>query len=129
MMQNRENVNEDRHQCKFCTDLCYFSMIKCTEHTVSTQNSQQSSNTSAETMNNSKYTNKVAKRAAALEAANESGQYCIHHLAYCGCPIEHYSVVYRYSTQELHNFMDIINKACIDRDSSIEVMDSSQQST
>lgn len=35
IMQDRDNVEGDAHQCKYCTDLCYLSMIKCIEHTVS----------------------------------------------------------------------------------------------
>ena len=27
-------VDEDQFQCKLCTDLCYFSMIKCKFHTT-----------------------------------------------------------------------------------------------
>ena len=29
VMENRDKVPEDRHQCKFCTDFAYASMIKC----------------------------------------------------------------------------------------------------
>lgn len=28
-IENRDLVDEDEFQCKLCTDLCYFSMIKC----------------------------------------------------------------------------------------------------
>lgn len=31
---NRDMVEEDEFQCKLCTDLCYFSMIKCKIHTL-----------------------------------------------------------------------------------------------
>ena len=33
MMKDREKVEEDANQCKYCTDLCYLSMIRCSEHT------------------------------------------------------------------------------------------------
>jgi len=29
MLENRENVTEDAHQCHYCTDFAYFSMIVC----------------------------------------------------------------------------------------------------
>ena len=29
ILENREKVPEDAHQCHFCTDFCYLSMIKC----------------------------------------------------------------------------------------------------
>lgn len=29
ILENREKVSEDAHQCHFCTDFCYLSMIKC----------------------------------------------------------------------------------------------------
>lgn len=28
-MEDRDNVEEDAHQCKYCTDLCYLSMAQC----------------------------------------------------------------------------------------------------
>jgi histone demethylase JARID1 len=31
-MQDRENVAEDTHQCKFCTDFAYLSLVHCTVH-------------------------------------------------------------------------------------------------
>ncbi|CDW79070.1 lysine-specific demethylase 5b [Stylonychia lemnae] len=32
IMAQRENVPEDQHQCNFCTDFAYLSMIYCTKH-------------------------------------------------------------------------------------------------
>ena len=29
MMENRDKIGEDEHQCHFCTDFCYLSLIKC----------------------------------------------------------------------------------------------------
>jgi hypothetical protein len=34
IMENRENVAEDAHQCYYCTDFAYMSMIKCTYHKI-----------------------------------------------------------------------------------------------
>jgi len=34
MLSNRELADEDQFQCKFCTDLCYMSMITCKDHTL-----------------------------------------------------------------------------------------------
>ena len=34
MMQDRESVEEDHHQCKYCTDLCFMSMAQCKTHTL-----------------------------------------------------------------------------------------------
>jgi hypothetical protein len=31
-MEDRENVAEDAHQCKFCTDFAYLSLVHCTVH-------------------------------------------------------------------------------------------------
>jgi histone demethylase JARID1 len=33
-MANRENVAEDQHQCYYCTDFCYVSLIKCKNHKI-----------------------------------------------------------------------------------------------
>ena len=30
LMENREQVAEDAHQCNYCTDFAYFSLIHCT---------------------------------------------------------------------------------------------------
>jgi len=35
----KQGLDEDAFQCKFCTDLCYFSMIRCAKHTTSPVNS------------------------------------------------------------------------------------------
>mmetsp|Transcript_52821 Transcript_52821/g.72353 ORF Transcript_52821/g.72353 Transcript_52821/m.72353 type:complete len:118 (+) Transcript_52821:1416-1769(+) len=32
IMDNRQDVVEDAHQCKFCTDFTYVSMIFCSKH-------------------------------------------------------------------------------------------------
>lgn len=90
-------------------------MIRCSEHTVSPVGSQASEPT-AETANapviaQSKYTNKQEKRKAALQSAGESGQYCIHHLTYCGCPMSNYTVVLRYSNEELEMLMTKVTTA------------------
>lgn len=29
-MNNRDDVDEDQYQCKYCTDLCFLSMLTCT---------------------------------------------------------------------------------------------------
>jgi hypothetical protein len=31
-LEDRENVPEDAHQCKFCTDFAYMSLVHCTVH-------------------------------------------------------------------------------------------------
>ena len=99
-------------------------MIKCSEHTSSPVVSQASTSNNSNTSAESKYfTNKAAKRAASLEAASESAQYCIHHLTYCGCPITNYTVVYRYSTDELYDFLDKITQVCFERDSSVQMIE------
>lgn len=33
-MEDRENVPEDAHQCHYCTDWCYSSMIHCESHQI-----------------------------------------------------------------------------------------------
>ena len=33
-MVDREHVDEDAYQCKYCTDLCYLSMAMCKVHTL-----------------------------------------------------------------------------------------------
>jgi hypothetical protein len=33
-MPNRDNVSEDQHQCYYCTDFCYISLIKCKTHKI-----------------------------------------------------------------------------------------------
>eukprot|EP00347_Sterkiella_histriomuscorum_P022301 403330965 len=35
MMSNRDQVAEDEHQCQYCTDFTYISMIKCSVHNFS----------------------------------------------------------------------------------------------
>lgn len=32
LMANRDEVAEDEHQCHYCTDFAYLSMIKCSNH-------------------------------------------------------------------------------------------------
>ena len=34
LMANREEVPEDEHQCFYCTDFAYVSMIKCKNHKI-----------------------------------------------------------------------------------------------
>ena len=34
MIVNRDQIDEDENQCKFCTDLCYLSMVQCSKHTL-----------------------------------------------------------------------------------------------
>lgn len=31
-LEDRDHVDEDEYQCKYCTDLCYLSMATCTVH-------------------------------------------------------------------------------------------------
>ena len=74
-MQNRDQVDEDAFQCKYCTDLCYWSMIKCSVHTCSLNTSSQERIGSEEKQarkSGRKYLSKQEKRALALEEAQES---------------------------------------------------------
>lgn len=116
-------IDEDLFQCKYCTDLCYLSMIKCSVHTSSPFNSQID-RPSAEGKYKRSYRkqqlSKQEKRAKALEEASESSQYCIHHLDYCECPATNYTLVYRYSTAELNQMLDSISKQCENTDSSVQ---------
>jgi len=41
MMKDRDSIEESENQCKYCTDLCYLSMIKCSEHTNTPVQSQE----------------------------------------------------------------------------------------
>jgi hypothetical protein len=34
IMENRDNVAEDAHQCYYCTDFAYMSLVKCTHHKI-----------------------------------------------------------------------------------------------
>jgi len=29
-LENRDEIDEDAYQCKYCTDLCFLSMLSCT---------------------------------------------------------------------------------------------------
>lgn len=94
MLSNRELADEDQFQCKFCTDLCYMSMITCKDHTLGgidinlmhMQAQTSSKNTDSKpsisvsedstkddsNMQNQKYLTKAQKRAKALAEAAES---------------------------------------------------------
>jgi hypothetical protein len=113
MLQNRDEYDEDSFQCKYCTDLCYWSMIRCSEHTPSSQSSEpQNTIKEKKSGQTSRYTNKQEKRASQLSNQSESQQYCIHHLGYCGCEPQNYQIVYRYSTSELQELLVKIKNAC-----------------
>jgi hypothetical protein len=105
-MPNREQVEEDAHQCKYCTDLCFLSMAMCKTHTMA---DSQECTPSTEM---SQVVTKQEKRAKQVSQATESHQYCIWHLGVCGCQINNINVVYRFKTEELHQYMAIINAAC-----------------
>lgn len=32
ILEDREHIDEDEFQCKYCTDLCYLSMGTCVDH-------------------------------------------------------------------------------------------------
>mmetsp|Transcript_11041 Transcript_11041/g.18467 ORF Transcript_11041/g.18467 Transcript_11041/m.18467 type:complete len:95 (-) Transcript_11041:440-724(-) len=40
VLEEREKVEEDEFQCKYCTDLCYFSFVICTNHSDSFKTDQ-----------------------------------------------------------------------------------------
>lgn len=33
-MEDRENVAEDAHQCNYCTDFAYLSVLRCKNHKI-----------------------------------------------------------------------------------------------
>ena len=41
-LKNRDKIEEDAFQCKWCTDHCYMSMIQCVEHTCRDSSSKLS---------------------------------------------------------------------------------------
>ena len=118
MLRDVDDFEEVDHQCKFCTDLCYLSMIQCAIHTCSPEEKQLDPCLEAQN-----FTNKYEKRNKALNSARLSGQYCISHFTYCGCPKECYTLVYRYTTEELLQFKSTIIDACQARDSSLTILD------
>lgn len=129
MLEDRDTVDEDAYQCKYCTDLCYFSMIKCKGTTCVKNPESESQKDSSEKEPVEKFVSKYSKRkqmskqekrASALSSQPDSEQYCIHHLGYCGCTMDNYTLVYRFSTVELQQMLKAIQKACQDRDSSVE---------
>ena len=105
-------------------------MIKCKSEACRKRNnpeseSQKDSSENKEPAIVSKYSkrkqmSKQEKRASALSSQPDSEQYCIHHLGYCGCSMDNYILVYRFTTAELQQMLKTIQKACIDRDSSVE---------
>lgn len=105
-LPDRDEVEEDAHQCKYCTDLCFLSMAICKIHTSP---SSQESSPSTEV---SQVMTKQEKRAKQVSQATESHQYCIWHLGVCGCQMNNINVVYRFKTEELHQYMSAINAAC-----------------
>lgn len=36
-MPNRDHTDESHYQCRYCTDLCYFSFMVCVDHMDSDQ--------------------------------------------------------------------------------------------
>ena len=34
LMENRDTVTEDAHQCQYCTDFAYFSLIQCSKCSI-----------------------------------------------------------------------------------------------
>lgn len=105
-MQDREEVEEDAHQCKYCTDLCFMSMAMCKLHTMPSSNESSPSTEVSQTLT------KQEKRAKQVSHATESHQYCIWHMGVCGCHMGEILVVYRFKTEELHQWMSMINAAC-----------------
>lgn len=107
-LQNRDEFGEDAFQCKYCTDLCYWSMIKCSEHTIEKTEINQGADEAKKLVGRCMMS-KQEKRQQALKEAQGSAQYCVHHLNYCGCAVPKYTMVYRYTTQELNQMLDDIN--------------------
>lgn len=103
-------VDEDAHQCKYCTDLCFLSMAMCKEHTLPSQESTPATEASQVVMT------KQEKRAKMVSQSTESHQFCIQHLNVCGCTMDNFLVVYRYRTEELQEYMTMINNFCIQED-------------
>lgn len=122
MLENREKFDEDAFQCKYCTDLCYFSMIKCSEHTCGKpdSNASEEANKPVTKYSKRRQTSSKQKNDSSQSSVTESEQYCIHHLGYCGCEVSNYTVVYRFSTKELLDMNAKIQEACRVRDSSVE---------
>lgn len=36
-LENRDEIDEDAYQCKWCTDHCYLSYVTCSEHTLNSE--------------------------------------------------------------------------------------------
>ena len=123
-LENRDEIDEDAFQCKYCTDLCFLSMLSCKRCSKS-EEAEEAEEKSAqekgdanekeeeETLHvSNKYASKQEKRNKALAKSYESNQMCTHHLNVCGCSLDNYVITYRFSTNELHQYMKLINEAC-----------------
>ena len=66
MMKDRDSVDEDAHQCKYCTDLCYLSFAMCKVHTMTENVDKQVASTEPVMMT------KQEKRAKQVAASSES---------------------------------------------------------
>lgn len=84
-------------------------MIQCERHTLMEANKKADEVTSSPPPVNM---TKQQRRAKALAAASASQQYCIHHQNFCNCLMDNYTLIYRFSKEELKQFMDDINYAC-----------------
>lgn len=77
---NRETVEEDEFQCKLCTDLCYFSMVKCKVHTLRPEpNVEEEPKESSETPegpdpSNSKESGKTSKNTSSGGSEGKSSE-------------------------------------------------------
>lgn len=56
--------------------------------------------------------NKHYRRKKRLMAIDDQEQFCIHHMDFCKCPMENYTIVYRFSTKELTELRDRFETIC-----------------
>lgn len=121
MLENREEAGEDDFQCKYCTDLCFWSFIKCSVHTSPSTNDEPLSQAEAQQkqpkLSKRKAYKQKERQSSSQQTEPESEQYCIHHLGYCGCFPDNYTVVLRYTNKELEEFLGKIEQTLQNIDS------------
>lgn len=54
-------------------------------------------------------------------AIEEQEQFCIHHMDFCKCPMENYTIVYRFSTAELIELKERFERICQEKKQSQEI--------
>ena len=84
MLDERDRVDEDEHQCKYCTDLCYLSMAFCVDH-VKRPGEEDEESEDEKKDSSEAPASKYERRKQRLQASSDSDYFCICHMDICNC--------------------------------------------